>query len=156
MYNICTWSCTIYAHDRALVHYSTWIAFSRGCWYGAFWGLLAWLEQKKKFPYSIKNFPHKKSVNWRHCLKPTRVHLQLKIHCNSRQGESIHLQRCPLSHTYCIGSASQPCNAMVYICCTRCTHLVHLAEFHWVQAIAVVYILNISSPFMRTPSYPIS
>ena len=57
--------CSIYVHAyQALVHFSTWIDFYRGCWYGAF-GMMV----QKKFPYAItKNFAPKKFVNWRHCF----------------------------------------------------------------------------------------
>ena len=58
-------SCSIvyvYAY-QALVHFSTWIDFYRGCWYGAF-GMTA----PKKFPLRHKKFcpPPKKFVNWRY------------------------------------------------------------------------------------------
>ena len=57
--------CSIYVHAyQALVHFSTWIDFYRGCRYGAF-GMTA----PKKFPYAIKLFAlPKKFVNWRHWI----------------------------------------------------------------------------------------
>ena len=53
--------CSIYVHAyQALVHFSTWIDFYRGCWYWSYWHEGA----KKKFPYAITNFP----PNWRHWI----------------------------------------------------------------------------------------
>ena len=77
--------CSIYVHTyQALVNFSTWIDFNRGCWYGAF-GITA----QKNFPYAIKNFaPPKKFVNWHHWLSslilynsclPFYVYLHLEL-----------------------------------------------------------------------------